>query len=180
MAGNVTGFGPTNKPHLPSPGGVEVLKNGASVGTRGGINLLNPQIAADNPGNDRVDVTLPATELYRITGIDATTPAEHNFTAIPAGRTAVVTGAIVVCISSTGPPTNGPRCGIGIAAGADDLFSERRLVGFTAAEDTWHFECIGKKIRAPATSVIKFGIDQAPPGAATMVVNVYLLGYLDT
>jgi hypothetical protein len=179
VTGNVTGFGPAGKPHLPAPGGVGVLNNGASVGSRGGINFTNPALAADNPGSDRVDITLPAPELARQVGIDAYTVAETTVYTVPVGRTAVLMGAIVVCTAAAGT-TNGPRCGIGIAAGADDLFSERRLVGFTAAENTWHFECMGKKIRAQASDAIKFGIDSVPAGGGSMTVSVYLLGYLDT
>jgi hypothetical protein len=129
-----------------------------------------------------VDAEPVGAELDRLTGIDATTPAEHNFSAVPAGRTAVITGAIVVCTNAAGPPTNGPRCGLGVGAGADNVFSERRLVGFTAAEDTWHFSSMAKKIRIQpgAGNEVRFGIDSAPPGATTMDVDVYLLGYLDT
>ena len=114
--------------------------------------------------------------LSSIGGIDAKVIATTNLFTVPAGRSCVITRAVVrvtVADTVTVPPT----LGIGIAAGEIDIFPAAALTGVATTSDLWHFNASAMLKAGLATEVIKAGIDVGAT-ATTMTIAIDLFGYL--
>ncbi len=116
--------------------------------------------------------------LSATTGIDGKTVATTNLYTVPAGKKAVVTGAIIILTAKSGgsPPTVFPEVGIGVAAGEDDIFSQTKLIGLDALTEQYHFNASAIKKIADAAEIIKLGVDVGSV-STTYTMSVYLLGY---
>ena len=113
-------------------------------------------------------------------GISSTTVAVTNIYTVPAGTTAVITGAIIVS-SNTLNITIGPTIGIGVAAGEDDIIASTSLTGLNAPTKIWNLtNAPGIQTAATTESVIKLGVDVvAGPGPfPSQTLTCYLLGFL--
>ncbi len=114
--------------------------------------------------------------LSNTTAIDGKVVAATNLYTVPAGKTAVILGAVIRITTATGL-TGTMIAGIGIAAGEDDVFPSTSLIGFNAVDESYVFPGMGARTVATAGQIIKLGIDTAF-GGTTATLEVQLLGYL--
>lgn len=99
-----------------------------------------------------------------------------NLYTVPTGRSAVITGAVVVPTTATAV-TVVPTAGIGIAAGEEDIFSSDAMTGLDSTTKRFRFDSAGTARIGAAAEVIKIGVDVAATATA-LVADVYLIGYL--
>ena len=127
-----------------------------------------------NTGSSALDWSRAETVVDQSTGISATATGTTNLYTVPAASTLIITRAVLTVVTST-TPTGTLKVGIGIAAGEDDIFSSTRLTGWDSVGHVYIFNTIGLTRTAPASSVIKLGIDTAMGGTVTFDVD--LIGY---
>jgi hypothetical protein len=113
--------------------------------------------------------------LATVTGIDAKVVAETALYTVPAGETVVVIGVTLRCTAAVAISAH-PKAGVGIAAGADDIFAEQNCLGLKATDDEFQFPHAGVRKVGTAGSVIKLGIDRAAVGTS-MTLAADLMGY---
>ena len=124
------------------------------------------------PSYQTVEILLSSTA-----GINGKSASTTNLYTVPAGKTAIITRA-VVRLTSASALTAAGSAGIGIGAGEDDIFDSTVLSGILATSDAYMFSNVMGKFRAAAsTEVIKLGIDAAYTGT-TATLAVDLFGYL--
>lgn len=114
--------------------------------------------------------------LSTTVGIDAKTIATTNLYTVPAGKTAIITGAVVRVTAATAI-TVVPTLGIGIAAGEDDVFASTVLTGLDATTKVFKFTASATYKAGAAAEVIKLGVDVGAT-ATTMTISIDLIGYL--
>lgn len=115
--------------------------------------------------------------LSTISSIDGTAVATTNLYTVPAGKTAVITSAMIRCTAMSAFVGVGTG-GIGVAAGEDDIFPAVALAGLSAAGLVFYltnYRTTGTTVAAGG--IIKLGIDVAfVAGSATLSID--LIGYL--
>ena len=107
--------------------------------------------------------------------IDALAVGETTIFTTPAGVVVVVTAVEIRCLSATAI-TAPAQAGVGVAAGADDIFAQQLMAGLTAADSVWRFPTGGAAPTVPGSTAIKFGVDVAAVGTAQSL-EVSLFGY---
>lgn len=130
-----------------------------------------PLNASNNFNSDRTPHILSTT-----TGINAKTVANTNLYTVPAGKTAIITEA-VVRVTAANTITVPPTLGIGIAAGEDDIFAATVLTGLDTTTKVYKFNAANTYVAGAATNIIKLGIDVGAT-ATTMTISIDLIGYL--
>lgn len=120
---------------------------------------------------------LPVISVLSSTGsINAKTIAATNLYTVPAGRTAIITGATIRCTAASAI-TVGPALGIGVAAGEQDIFASTAINALTTTLVIFGFTAVGMSVSAAAGAVIKVGIDTGSTGTS-QTIAVDLMGYL--
>lgn len=114
--------------------------------------------------------------LSTTTGINAKTVATTNLYTVPAGKTAIITEAIIR-VTAANTITVVPTLGIGIAAGEDDIYLPQIITGTNATNKIYRFSASGSYRNGSAGDVIKLGIDVGAT-ATTMTISIDLIGYL--
>lgn len=114
--------------------------------------------------------------LSTTTGINALNTGTTALYTIPAGQSAVITGAVVRVTAASGV-VGVPTLGIGIAPGEDDIFSPTILTGMTSTSKVFRFASIGTFAQGSAGNIIKVGIDSAG-SASSLTISIDLIGYL--
>ena len=108
---------------------------------------------------------------------DAKSTGTTNLYTVPAGSTAIITGAIVRCTEATSITVEA-TVGIGVATGEDDIIASQALTGLTSTSDVFHLTNSGGLLQAAAAAaVIKLGVDTGATGTS-QALAVDLLGYL--
>ncbi len=116
------------------------------------------------------------TILATTTAIDGKTTGTTNLYTVPAGKTAIITQAIVRTTTATAVATP-PDAGLGIASGEDDIFASSTLFGLTSSARMYVFTSQGGAVQATTGQIIKLGIDTGATGT-TLTLAVDLIGYL--
>ena len=114
--------------------------------------------------------------LYTTTGISGTATGTTSLYTVPAGKTAIIIGAILRVTAITGFVTVA-TAGIGVAANEDDIYASQALTGLSATTSHFQFTALGAKVNVAAAGVIKLGIDVGFV-ATTATLAVDLIGYL--
>lgn len=144
-----------------------------------GLAMVAASLLDDDHTQYQLESLLPTVApviLSTTTGIDAKTVATTNLYTVPAGKSAIITSAVIhVTVADT--ITVVPTLGIGIAAGEDDIIAPVALTGLDATTKFWRFSVEGITKVGAATEVIKLGIDVGAT-ATTMTIAVDLIGYL--
>lgn len=117
--------------------------------------------------------------LGSATGIDLTSTGETTIYTVPSGRSAVILDVILVATAATA--ANGDAsAGVGMNAGADDLFSPV-TIAINAADDMYQFIraafISGATVIATSGQTVDLGVDSADTGTA-LTVTAYAIGYL--
>lgn len=113
--------------------------------------------------------------LETVTGIDGKVATTTSLLTVPTSKRAIITGAMLR-LTAVSALSGTLACGIGVAAGEDDIFPSTSLIGFNAANEVYMFMGSGVRVSAAAGSVIKLGIDTAFTGT-TATLECQLLGY---
>jgi len=113
--------------------------------------------------------------LETVSGINALSETETSLYTVPTGEEVVVIGVVLRCTAASGI-TTAPKAGVGIAAGADDIFTSQRCYGLLADGDEFQFPQGGIRRIADAGEEIKLGIDEAAVGTS-MTLAADVLGY---
>jgi hypothetical protein len=128
-------------------------------------------ILSDSAGNPKFNQVLST-----VTGIDATTVAEHNLYTVQPGTNVMVTEVLVV-VTAASAVTTPATVGVGIAGGADDIVSSQELVALTTANTYYSLDVNALATTGTGTDIIKFGIDTAAAGTAhSQTFTVILIG----
>lgn len=114
--------------------------------------------------------------LNRTGNINAKAVATTDLYTVPAGKTAIIIGAIVRCTAATSI-THGPTIGIGVAAGEDDLFYPVDISVLTGTGSIFSFGGLGILVPVTAGGVIKVGVDVGSVGTS-QTIEVIILGFL--
>lgn len=109
-------------------------------------------------------------------GIDALSTGTFNLYTVPIATKVVITKAIFRLTSISGIAGT-LACGIGVAAGDDDIITSTALTGFNTTSEIYKIETSGNYKIASAGEIIKLGIDTAFTGT-TATLSVDLFGYL--
>lgn len=107
--------------------------------------------------------------------IDTKSTGETTVYTVPTGSTVVVTGVRLRCTAASGI-TVPAEAGVGIAAGADDIFASQSLLGLTASDKVFEFPNGGAGVIADAGEAIKVGIDTAATGTS-QTIEADVMGY---
>jgi len=127
---------------------------------------------------DRAYVEQPFIDAIGIAlSVDLTAIGVTNIVTVPGGETYHIVGALVECDAAANVDSPA-TCGIGVAAGEDDLFDSQSLVGLVSAGKVFRFITL-ESIIATAGQTIKFGVDIVATGvgATTQTADIYLLGF---
>jgi hypothetical protein len=112
--------------------------------------------------------------LATVSGIDGLVVAETDLYTVPQGKTVIPTMTLLratVATAITSPPT----AGVGIAAGADDVFAAQILTGLLSTAKAWAWNAAGIVTPALSGEKIKLGIDAAAVGT-TLTLEAQLYG----
>jgi hypothetical protein len=134
---------------------------------------LSHNTTHDSAGSDSLNIIY---KLATISGIDAKIEAATTLYTVPVGKTAIITGAIII-VADDDTATGEPNVSIGFDATFDNLFADTALTGLLETGDVWHFVSSGLSIISPAESIIKISINTGAT-ATKLELNVTLLGYL--
>jgi hypothetical protein len=144
-----------------------------------GLAMVAASLLDDDHTQYQLESLLPLVTpviLSTTTGIDAKAVATTNLYTVPAGKSAIITNAVIrVTVADT--ITVVPTLGIGIAAGEDDIIASTSLIALNATTKFWKFDVEGIAVVGAAAAVIKLGIDVGAT-ATTMTITVDLIGYL--
>lgn len=121
-------------------------------------------------------VTVSDSILSVTNAVDMKTVAATPIYTVPVGKSAIITKVIYV-MDTASAITIGPNVGIGVAAGEDDIIFPQAITGFDASAEYFVLQNDGTSKVASAGDIIKVGIDTGAT-ATTMLVDVYLLGFL--
>ena len=166
--------------------GVGTNQNGGSIsitsgnatgsGTGGNVAITLATSPSGTPGDFTVD-TFPVPRILSVTtSVNLKATGTTNLYTVPAGKSAVITDAIIKPTTATSA-VGDAVVGIGVAAGEDDVFPPETLTGLTLTTRRYKFPSFGVS-RVPATAdVIKVGVDTADTGTA-LTASIYLIGYL--
>lgn len=114
--------------------------------------------------------------LAVVSGIDLKTVGVTPIYTVPAGKTAIFTGAYME-ITAASAITVGATGGLGIAAGEADVFAPVSFAGVLTAGQVWAFLSNGLTRTGPAASVIRYGNDVAATGTS-QTGRLHLFGFL--
>lgn len=118
--------------------------------------------------------TLP---LATVTGINAKTTGTTALYTVPAGKTAILTNAVVRCTAATAI-TNGPTASIGVTASSySDIYASANIVALTTTSQAFGYSSVGMFAQALTTNVITLNITAAATGTS-QTVSVDIMGYL--
>lgn len=156
---------------------VEAIVNVLYATVNGLLDSANLNLGADFnfTGNLQVNGLETNRVLARVSAIDGKVVGATSLLTVPAGKTAVITGAVVRLTTATA--ISGTLvAGIGVAAGEDDIIPPTSMIGLNATGENFKFAIGGVSVEAAATQVIRFGIDTAF-GGTTATLEVELMGY---
>jgi len=152
-------------------------RGSATEDTHGGsLQLLGLLVYAPSSTSQAPTSNTAVQKLATITAVDAKTVAESNLYTVPTGKTLRHYYAVVRCATATAI-TVGAECGVGVAAGADDMIGQQLLLGLDAAGKVRSIGMGGTGVEATAGQVVKFGVDVVATGTA-QTLDVDLVGYL--
>lgn len=114
--------------------------------------------------------------LSTVAGINAKTVANTALYTAPAGKTAIITGAIIRCTAAN-TLSSGPAMGIGNVAGTNNIFASSTLTALTTTTAIFGFVLVGISISTAAAGVIYANIGTGATGTS-QTIAVDLLGYL--
>jgi len=117
--------------------------------------------------------------LAKVESIDATAIATTQLLDIPVGKGILITKVVIAVTAFATAGVVYPKIGIGVNAGADDIFYSTELTGLNGVNDIWVFNSFGKSIINPAGSddPTLLGVDVASD-AGTMTITAYVFGCL--
>lgn len=114
--------------------------------------------------------------IAKVTGVDLKVVAETNLWTCPSDISAVITSVVVTTEAATAV-TQRPVCGVGIAAGANDIFTSRALTGFTGADSVYVFTSLATARDCDSGDIVKFGVDNGST-ATTHTATVEIFGFV--
>jgi hypothetical protein len=160
--------------NLNSLGAKTLKKDGATLGIgqiRGGA-----VHTATYDGTDmQLTSPMPGPVLLAcIIGINLKTVANTALYTVPAGKTCLITQALVNCTAATAI-TVAATAGVGVASG--DIYAAVVLTGLTATTKCWGWSTQGLIVNVAAASVINFNVTGAATGTS-QTADVYLYGQL--
>lgn len=118
--------------------------------------------------------TLP---LATITGINTKTVTATSLYTVPAGKTAILTNAIVRCTAASAI-TVGPTASIGVVASSyADIYASAVMTTLTTTSSAFGYSSVGIFGQAAASTVITFNLTNAATGTS-QTVSVDIMGYL--
>lgn len=119
---------------------------------------------------------LSTTSSINLTAAGASTVDLYT---VPAGRTAIIVGAITRITAVTGTVTVDAAVGVGINGTQDDIIASTTLSQLRDTNDAYYLTNSSGLFRiADATEVIRLGKDTSSTGATVHTVSVDLLGYI--
>ncbi len=134
------------------------------------------QVPSVNSGATAMTWATTPIILSTTTSINAKATGTTTLYTVPAGKTAVITGAVIRCTAATSI-TVGPTLGIGVAANEDDMFASTALTALTTTAKIYGFSLVGMSVLGNAGDVIKVGCDAASTGTS-QTIAIDLIGYL--
>lgn len=111
--------------------------------------------------------------LGQVDSVDGKATGATNILTAPAELVVV---AAIIRPSTATAITAPPVIGIGVAAGEDDIFFARTLLGLTSIGTVYVFNATGIVAKVASGGIIKIGIDTGATGT-TLTLSVDLLGY---
>jgi hypothetical protein len=112
-----------------------------------------------------------------LVSVDLTTAGETPIVTVPAGLNYIVTETVVRCTAAANVTTPA-SAGIGVAAGADDIFPSQQLSSLLIAGHMYRFPAGGTGAIAGPGDTISVGVDVAATGTSvTQTASVELIGY---
>lgn len=140
------------------------------------LNLAGTPITATGT---QINYLAPASnmevELSSTTGINAKSVANTTLYTVPAGKTCVITRAVVRCTAASAI-TNGPTANI-FNVSASDIYTSTAINALTTTTTLFHFNSVGMSVSAAAASTITFSVTNASTGTS-QTVAVDLFGYI--
>lgn len=116
------------------------------------------------------------TILATVNSISGTAVASTALYTVPAGKTCVVTSAIIKCTAATSI-TNGPTAGIGNTTSTNTIFASSAMTALTAASTIFGFNLTGISVYTAAASVIYLNISTGSTGTSQSL-SCDLIGYI--
>lgn len=170
---------------LSSPGVGSIIVSGASGTTFSTVAAVatGSILVSNGTGVSPVySTTLPSSikggipVLSTTTAIDGKTIANTSLYTVPAGKTAVITGAAVRCSAATAI-TIGPSAGVGNVAGTNNIFASAAITALQTTTDVFGFSLVGMSKVTAAAGQIFLNLGTAATGTSqTLAVDLY--GYL--
>ena len=112
--------------------------------------------------------------IATVTSINLLAPGTTTLYTVPVGMTAIIT-EVILEVTSASAVTGNAALGVGIASGEDDIFTSEAASGLTAVGKIFSMPLRGASRTAPASSVVKLGVDTAATGT-TLTVTAHVFG----
>lgn len=120
---------------------------------------------------------LPQSQTLSVTtGIDGKSVANTAVYSVPAGKSCVVTAAVIRCTAASAI-TVGPSVGVGSAAGTSNIFSSTALAALIDTTGVFGFQLIGMSVIVAASGTVYLNLGTAATGTSQSLA-IDLIGYL--
>lgn len=130
-----------------------------------------------NHGLISSDSIPPIGILSSTVGINAKSTGQTTLYTVPAGKTAIITQAVVRCTAASSI-TNGPTASIGFTSTAySDIYMPENMLALTGTTSIFGYSTVGMSASAVAATAIKFNITSGASGTS-QTLSVDLIGYL--